>query len=173
MIITVIFTSSISRLFFSVGFIGFALIITGGLLFVSDKYIKKGNKTDKTMTLGDAFIIGLSQAVATLPGLSRSGATISVGIARGLSPAFSVRFSLILSIPAVLGATIVSLYKAIRDGIVLSSLPVYIVGFIIATFIGFFAIQLIRRLVSKGGFGKFAYYCWAVGALAIILSLML
>lgn len=173
MILALIFSGSISRLFFSTGFIGFALLITGGLLFVSDKYIQKGSKTEKTMTAADALIIGLSQAVASLPGLSRSGTTISVGLARGLNGSFAVRFSLLLSIPAVFCATIVSLFKAIRAGIDFSLFPVYFAGFVVAAVVGFFAIQLIRQLMKKGSFGKFAYYCWAVGALAIILSIAL
>jgi len=172
MFIAVLFAGSVARLFFSTLFVGFMLLITGGLLFVSDKHITKGNKTEKTMTLVDAIIIGLSQAAAILPGLSRSGTTISVGLARGLSGSYAVRFSLLLSIPAVLGATIVSLYKAIRDGADFSLFPVYIVGFIVAAVVGFFAIQLIRRLMAKGAFGKFAFYCWGLGALTIIVSLI-
>ena len=173
MVIALIFNRAVSRLFMNVGFIGFALIITGGLLIVSDRYVKRGNKTEKTMTLKDSIIIGLSQAVAVIPGLSRSGTTISVGLARGLNGNYAVRFSLLLSIPAVIGATIISLYQAIKAGISFSHFPVYLVGFIIAAIVGFFAIQLIRRLINKGSFGKFAYYCWGVGALAIILSLIL
>ena len=168
--IALIFMKSISRLFFSVGFIGFALLITGGLLYVSDKFITKGNKTEKTMTLGDAIIIGLAQAVAVIPGLSRSGTTIAVGLSRGLSGSFSVRFSLLLSIPAVIGATIAALFNAIKSGINFAYLPAYLVGFVIAAVTGFFAIQLLRRIMSKGSFGKFAYYCWGIGALTIILS---
>ena len=173
LLIALIFMSSIKRLLLNTTFIGFALLVTGGLLIVSDKMIKRGNKTEKTMTIKDAIIIGLAQAVATIPGLSRSGTTISVGLARGLSGSFAVRFSLLLSIPAVLGATVVALYSAIRGGINFSLFPVYIAGFIVATVVGFFAIQLIRRLINKGGFGKFAFYCWGVGLLAIILSLIL
>jgi len=173
MFIAVIFAGSVSRLFFNTLFVGFALIVTGGLLFVSDKFIKKGNKTDKTMTAKDAIIIGLSQAVAILPGLSRSGTTISVGLARGLSGAFAVRFSLLLSIPAVLGATIVSLYKAIRDGADFGLLPTYLAGFVVAAGVGYFAIQLLRRLMAKSKLGYFAYYCWGVGAITMILSLVL
>jgi len=173
MFIALIFASSVARLFFSTLFVGFMLLITGGLLFVSDKHITKGNKTEKTMTIKDAIIIGCAQAVAILPGLSRSGTTISVGQACGLNGGFAVRFSLLLSIPAVLGATIVSLYKAIRDGANFSLFPIYILGFIVAAVIGFFAIQLIRRLMAKGSFGKFAYYCWGLGGLTILLSIIL
>jgi len=173
LIFTLFFMKSVSRLFLKTGFIGFAMIITGGLLFVSDRYVKKGNKTEKTMTIKDAIFIGLAQAVAVLPGLSRSGTTIAVGQVRGLSASFSVRFSLLLSIPAVFGAMIASLFSAIRNGFNFSLFFVYLVGFIFSTVVGFFAIQLLRRLANKNGLGKFAYYCWSVGGLAIILSLIL
>ena len=172
MLIAVFFVGSINRLFYLPGFVGFALLITGGLIFVSDRYINRGNKTEKTMTLADALIIGVCQAVALIPGLSRSGTTISVGLARGLSGSFAVRFSLLLSIPAVIGATILTLYMAIRDGVDFSLFFVYLAGAIVAAVVGFFSIQLIRRLVVKGRFGNFAYYCWGLGALTMILSLV-
>jgi len=173
MVVAVIFSGMVARLFFIPAFVGFALLVTGGLLFVSEKFIKKGEKTDKTMTLADALFIGLAQAAAILPGLSRSGTTITVGLARGLSGGFAVRFSLLLSIPAVLGAAVYSLYKALRAGADFSLFPTYLAGFVVAAVVGFFAIQLIRRLMARGGFGKFAYYCWGVGGLTIILSLIL
>jgi len=173
MFIALIFSGSVARLFFSTLFVGFMLLITGGILYVSDKYITKGNKTEKTMTLVDAIIIGCAQAVAILPGLSRSGTTISVALARGISGGYAVRFSLLLSIPAVIGATLVSLYKAIRGGADFALFPMYFAGFIVAAVIGFFAIQLIRRLMARGSFGKFAYYCWCLGGLTVLLSLIL
>jgi len=162
----------VSRLFFNTLFIGFALIITGCILFVASRFIKEGNKTDKTMTMTDAILIGLAQAVAVLPGLSRSGTTISVGLARGLTGAFAVRFSLLLSIPAVLGATIVSIYRAISGGADFSLLPTYLAGFVVAAGVGFFAIQLLRRLMANKLFGNFAYYCWGIGAITVVWSLI-
>jgi len=173
MLIAAIFNGLVSELYFKTGFIGIALIITGGLLFVSDRYIKTGNKTEKTMTVLDAIMIGLAQAVAILPGLSRSGTTISVGLARGLNANFAVRFSLLLSIPAVFGGMLVSLFRVFRSGADFSLFPIYLAGTVVAAVVGFFAIQLIRRIMAKGSFGKFAYYCWGVGALALILSLVL
>ena len=158
--LVVFFFIPVSRLFFNTYFIGFALIITGCILFVASRYIKEGNKTDKTMTIADALFIGLAQAVAVLPGLSRSGTTISVGLARGLNGAFAVRFSLLLSIPAVMGATVVSIYKAFSGGADFSLLPIYLAGFVVAAGVGYFAIQFIRRIMSMGKFGNFAYYCW-------------
>jgi len=166
----VFFWIPVSRLFFNTFFIGFALIITGCILFVASRFIKEGNKTDKTMTITDAIFIGLAQAVAVLPGLSRSGTTISVGLARGLTGAFAVRFSLLLSIPAVLGATIVSIYRAISGGADFSLLPTYLAGFVIAAGIGYFAIQFLRRIMEKKLFGNFAYYCWGIGLITIIWS---
>jgi len=162
----------VSRLFFNTFFIGFALIVTGCILFVASRHIKEGNKTDKTMTMTDAILIGLAQAVAVLPGLSRSGTTISVGLARGLTGAFAVRFSLLLSIPAVLGATVVAIYRAISGGADFSLLPTYLAGFVVAAGVGFFAIQLLRRLMANKLFGNFAYYCWGIGLITVIWSLI-
>jgi len=172
MFVALIFAGSVTRLFFNTAFIGFALVITGLLLYVSDRYIKRGNKTEKTMTITDAFIIGLAQAVAIVPGLSRSGTTISVGLARGLSRAFAVRFSMLLAIPAIIGATIYSLYNAIREGVDFSLFPVYLAGAVIAAIVGFFAIQLLRRVIVKSGTVRFAYYCWGIGAITFVLSFM-
>ena len=174
LILVLIFGRFFARLFYNTGFIGFALLVTGGILYVSDKYIKPGNKRDKTMTAVDALLIGLTQAVAVIPGLSRSGTTIAVGMSRGLDRSFAVRFSLFLSIPAVLGSGIITLVSAIRSGINFSLFPVYLVGVIVAAVVGYFSVQLLRRIVmTPGRFGKFAYYCWGVGILTIILSLVL
>ena len=171
MLLALIFSSSVTRLFFNTFFIGFALIVTGGLLYVSSRFIKQGNKTDKTMTMTDALLIGLAQAVAILPGLSRSGTTISVGLARGLTSAFAVRFSLLLSIPAVIGATIVQIFRAISLGADFGLLPTYLAGFVVSAGIGYFTIQFLRRLIAKNKFGNFAYYCWGIGLITIIWSL--
>jgi undecaprenyl-diphosphatase len=173
MLVVVFFAGTVSRLFFFPGFIGFALLITGGLLFVTDRLITPGRKTEKTMSLADALIIGLAQAVAIIPGLSRSGTTIVVGLARGLSKSFAVRFSLLLSIPAIVGATIVTLYIAIRDGADFFLFPIYLAGAAVAAVVGYFAIQFLRRVIVKSGTAKFAYYCWGMGFLTIILSLIL
>ena len=166
----VFFWIPVSQLFFNTYFIGFALIMTGCILYVASNFIKEGNKTDKTMTLTDAIIIGLAQAVAVLPGLSRSGTTISVGLARGLEGGFAVRFSLLLSIPAVLGATIVAVYRAIAGGADFSLLPIYLAGFVVAAVVGYFTIQFLRRLMAKHKFGNISYYCWGIGLVTIIWS---
>ena len=152
-------------------FVGGALILTGCMLFVSDK-MAKGTKTEKNMLFKDALIIGLCQCVATLPGLSRSGTTITAGIATGHDRSYAVKFSLLMSIPAVLGATLLELVDAIKAGVDASLIPAYLFGMIAAMVSGVLAIGLLRIIAKKTRFGGFAYYCWVVGVLTIILSLI-
>ena len=152
-------------------FIGGALIVTGFLLFASDR-VKKGRKNERTASLLDAVAVGVSQAVATVPGISRSGMTITSGCCVGFDRKFAVRFSFLLSIPAVLGANILSIGEAVQEGIDVSLLPAYIVGTLVAAVSGYFAIRLVNLLADKGKFGNFAYYCWGIGAAAVVASLI-
>ena len=152
-------------------FIGGALIVTGFLLFASDR-VKKGRKNERTASLLDAVAVGVSQAVATVPGISRSGMTITSGCFVGFDRKFAVRFSFLLSIPAVLGANILSLKDAVEAGVDWSQVPVYLIGVATAAVSGYLCIGLLRRIANKGKFGAFAYYCWAVGLLTIVLQLI-
>lgn len=152
-------------------FVGCALLVTGGLLFYSDR-MRRGKKGPKSATFLDALLVGVGQAIAVTPGLSRSGTTISVGMLRGFHRRFAVRFSFLLSIPAVLGANILSIGEAVQQGIDVSQLPGYIIGTIVAAVSGFFAIRLVNMLADKGKFGSFAYYCWGIGAAAVVASLI-
>ena len=161
----------IEQLYYHTFAIGLFFIITGFILFVSDK-MPRGTRTEKNMRVTDALIIGLCQCVATIPGISRSGSTITAGMATGLDRDFAVKFSFMMSIPAVLGASLLTLIDAVKTGIDASLLPVYLVGTVISTVVGVFAIKLVKSITSKGKFGNFAYYCWTVGALTILLSLL-
>ena len=152
-------------------FIGGALIVTGFLLFASDR-VKKGRKNERTASLLDAVAVGVSQAVATVPGISRSGMTITSGCFVGFDRKFAVRFSFLLSIPAVLGANILSLKDAVEAGADWSQVPVYLIGVATAAVSGYLCIGLLRRIANKGKFGAFAYYCWAVGLLTIVVQLI-
>lgn len=153
-------------------FIGGALLVTGTLLFISDR-LAKGKKKESSATILDVIIVGFAQALATIPGLSRSGTTISVGMLRGFERKFAVRYSFLMSIPAVIGANILSLKDAFEAGIDTAMIPVYMVGVVIAAVSGYFSIRLLNMLSDKGKFGVFAYYCWAVGVLAIVLTAVL
>ncbi len=163
--------SVVEPLFYNTFFIGFALLATGFLLLAADRY-GHGNKTERAMTLSDALIIGLAQLVAVVPGLSRSGTTISVGMLRGLDRTFAVKFSFFLSIPAVLGANLYTLVKAIMGGIVWSEVPMYLCGVAAAFVFGYLAVFALQRIVQRGKFGGFCYYCWGAGLLTLILSLI-
>lgn len=152
-------------------FIGGALLFTGVLLFLSDR-VRRGRKTETSARLSDALIVGLGQAVALCPGVSRSGMTITMGCFVGFERRFAVRFSFILSIPAILGANILSLKDALDAGVDWSALPVYLAGVAVAAVTGYACIRLLRMIADRGRFGAFAYYCWAVGALVLILTIV-
>ena len=148
------------------------LILTGVILFLSDR-MAKGRKTARNTTLKDAVLIGVAQGFATLPGLSRSGSTIAAGMALGLDRKFAVRFSFLMSLPAVLGATILEVVDVVSEGTFDSAmLPKYLLGMVIAGVVGYFSIGLVNLLASKGKFGAFAYYCWIAGGVFLVLSIL-
>lgn len=150
-------------------FIGAALVVTGFLLFACD-LVRKGRKTERNATLADVLVVGVGQAIATMPGISRSGMTITTGCFVGFERRFAVRFSFLLSIPAVLGANILSLKDALTGGVDWSQLPVYLAGVVVAAVSGYLCIRLLKMIADKGRFGAFAYYCWAAGLATLILN---
>lgn len=152
-------------------FIGAALIVTGMLLYFSDRFAK-GRKNEKNMTVVDALLVGAAQAVAVVPGLSRSGTTISAGMARGFDRTFAVRFSFLMSIPTVLAATLLQVIDAVQVGLGGLSIWACLLGMVVAGVCGYFAIRLLKFIAEKNRFGGFAYYCWAAGLVALILSLI-
>ncbi len=152
-------------------YIGVMLILTGCMLYVSDR-MAPGRKNEKSMTVFDALIIGLCQCVATIPGLSRSGTTITAGIATGLNREFAVKFSFLMSLPAVLGANILAIADAAKENVDWASLPAYLVGMAVAMLVGIAAISILKYISQKGKFGGFAYYCWVAGVLSIILTMI-
>lgn len=160
----------VEQLYYQTWFIGVAFLLTGCLLYVSDR-MTPGTKTEKNIRIRDALIIGCCQCVATIPGLSRSGTTITAGIATGLDRGFAMRFSFLLSIPAVLGANILSIFNAVSEGFETSLLPVYLVGMLAAVVSGIAAIMLMKLISRKNKFGFFTYYCWAAGIVTLVLSL--
>ncbi len=144
------------------------LIITGILLYMGEK-IKRTDRGIKEMSIMDAFLIGVMQGIAIVPGISRSGATISTGLLRGINKEFSFRYSFLLAIPAILGALTLSL----KDAFIEKSFPPHplpwIVGLSSAFAVGYFSLVLLRKAVVKGKLSLFAYYCWILGAGSLIL----
>ncbi|WP_370648736.1 undecaprenyl-diphosphate phosphatase [uncultured Oscillibacter sp.] len=149
-------------------FVAFALLATGCLLFASDR-VRRGRKTEKSATMLDALLVGVGQAVATCPGISRSGTTITAGCFVGFDRKFAVRYSFLMSIPAILGANILSLKDALEGEILWAEVPVYLVGVAVSAVVGYACIRLIKLVADKGKFGFFAYYCWLAGIVTLAL----
>ena len=162
----------VETLYNSTAFIGIALLLTGAMLYIADR-MPRGVKNEKNMRVKDALLVGLCQCVATLPGLSRSGTTITAGLATGLDRKFAVKFSFLISIPAILGANLITLVKAAKNGIDISMMPTYLVGMLAALLVGYFALSLVKYISAKGKFGWFAYYCWFAGAITLLLTIIL
>lgn len=152
-------------------FVAAALIVTGFLLFASDR-VRKGRKTEKSATMRDVLLVGVAQAIATCPGISRSGTTITAGCFVGFERRFAVRYSFLMSIPAILGANILSLKDAVEAGINWPEVPLYLVGVAVSAVVGYACIRLLKMIADKGKFGFFAYYCWAIGLATLILTIV-
>lgn len=151
---------------------GISLIITGVFLFMSDM-LPEGMKKPKDAEYLDAFSIGCVQGVATIPGLSRSGATIVAALLCGFEREFAVRYSFIMSVPAILGALVLELTDIGSISVSGSEVAGCILGMIFAAVIGFFAIHFATKLVVKRYFKYFGFYCFAVGAIAIVAFLIM
>ena len=143
-------------------------------VFVSCALLVTGRKTARSATVKDVLLVGLAQGIATIPGLSRSGCTISAGMALGFRREFAVRYSFLMSLPAVFGATLLEVKDTLSagSGIPDGMLGKYLLGMVIAGVVGYFAIRLVNLLANKGKFGAFAYYCWIAGVLFLVLSLL-
>jgi len=149
--------------------IGIFLIITAILLFLSEK-LAGGNISLEEMSVKRAFCVGCFQGLGTLPGISRSGSTIVGGLFSRLEKSTAVRFSFLLSIPAILGALVLDLKDMVGATTqTLSFMPVA-VGMITAATSGYFSIRFLLRLVEKSKLSYFSYYCIAAGVFAIILN---
>lgn len=146
---------------------GICLLATGGILLMTD-YISDKGKKPKDATMLDALAVGAAQGVATLPGLSRSGTTIAACILCGMERRFAVKYSFIMSIPAILGALLLEIKDIGEDGVKAAEIPLYIVGMIVAAVVGFIALKFMVQLVTNNKFKYFAYYCLAIGVLSII-----
>ena len=169
--VMVFLQDAVNQLFSNSIMVSCALLATGFILFFSDR-MARGHKTAKNATVADALIVGCGQALAVIPGLSRSGTTIALGMKRGFDRAFAVRFSFLMSLPAVLGANVLEIKDALASNFPIEELPMYLVGVAVSAVVGYFAIRLVKSLSDKGKFGKFAYYCWAVGLGSLVAGIV-
>lgn len=138
------------------------LIVTGTVLFAAGKVRRGGAELPGTAS---ALLVGVAQALSLLPGLSRSGLTISGGLLTGLRQDSAARFSFLLAIPAIAGAGLLKLVSAETASIPTASL---VVGLVVSALVGYLALRVLLRFLQQGRFHSFCYYCWVVGALGVV-----
>ena len=168
-IVGVLFEDSIDSLFAGALYVpAFFLFVTGTILYLSQR-MASGNINMNNISSKEALWMGLGQACAILPGLSRSGTTIAAGLTAGLDKEFAAKFSFILSIPAIFGAFIFKI-KDIGAAMDANLLPV-IFGFMASIIAGYLAIKWMLDLIQNRNLDIFSYYCWAVGIIVFIGSI--
>jgi len=156
--------SQIETLFSSLTLVGLALLITSLILFLT-KFIKKSSPVK--LSLQNTFIIGLFQALAIIPGISRSGSTISAGFFQGLKPQAAFNFSFLLSLPAILGAQLLQLNEVAQ--ISPSAFPSLAIGFLTAFFSGLIALKFLKKIVIQAQLHWFSLYCFALGLFILLI----
>lgn len=167
----VFFTSQIEAIFDAGLYVpAFFLFVTGTILYLSQR-MSSGEVTFEKIGIKEAIIIGLAQACAILPGLSRSGTTIAAGLVIGLDKEFAAKFSFIMSIPAIIGAIFVQMGGITQE--LDTNFAAMAVGFLAALISGYFAIKWLIQLIQTKSLDVFAYYCWAAGIVVFMSSLIL
>ena len=148
---------------------GICLLVTAVLLLLSDK-MENCTKIPQDVTFREGVIVGIAQGFATLPGLSRSGTTIATCLFCGFDRKFAVKYSFILSIPAILGAAVLEIKDLDPATLTMSEGGIYLAGVLAAAIVGYICIRGMLFVVKKRKFKYFAYYCFAAGLVAIVAS---
>lgn len=149
---------------------GVALLITGVLLFLAD-HVVSGHKKAASMKPRDALTVGFTQLFATLPGISRSGSTLSAGLLCGLDRSYAVAFSFIMSIPAVLAANAVELKDALEQKLTIELVPT-LIGITVAAISGLLAIKMVKYLVNTERLRIFSWYTFIMGTLVLTAGII-
>ncbi len=157
-----------STVFFSsVPLVGFMLIVTGCFLW-STKRFKYDNAGTKDINTKQSLFIGLCQGIAVIPGISRSGSTITAGLFSGIDRETAAKFSFLLSIPAILGAELLSLKDCLSTGFSIDPATLY--GTLTAFVVGLVSLKILLKIVRTGRLYYFAPYCFFAGVTAIAAS---
>ncbi len=170
-LIGLLFKDGLERLFSSVPTAASMLLVTGALLVATDRVRAQGADVER-MRVWHALLIGLAQGVAIIPGLSRSGATLAAAVLSGVGRDLALRYSFLLSIPAILGAFMLQLLSYGPDGIRDVNGPGYAVAFLGAFVTGYLSIEVLLRVLLSRRLGWFALYCWGLG-LAVLVAVRL
>lgn len=163
-VVGVLFKAVIEEAFSSAQLAAAMLLITGAILIISNW----ARNQNLNINIGRGFIVGLAQAAAILPGISRSGSTISVAMLMGVDPSRAAEFSFLLSIPAVGGAFLFDLISSGREVFHSGNMGAYIIGMAVSFGVGYLSIHYLLKIIRRGRFYIFGFYCLAVGALSLI-----
>ncbi|MDI6802562.1 MAG: undecaprenyl-diphosphate phosphatase [Bacteroidota bacterium] len=164
-IVGIMFENEIGVLFNDPKFVSVMLLLTGLILFLT----KFSNpKEGSSVGFVSAIIIGIAQAIAIIPGISRSGITISSALFAGISRENAAKFSFLMSLPVIFGASILKANEVMQSSISHQQLLIYFVGTVIAAISGYASIRVVLGLLKKKRFSWFSYYCFIVGILGIL-----
>lgn len=163
-VVGILFEEKIESVFQNPKLTSLFLIATGLILF-STRFAK--NDPGKDFNFASSLFVGIGQALAILPGISRSGTTISAGMFTGINGVKSARFSFLLSIPAIFGATLFKTAKIFQLSL-LDKIPQLVFSAAIAFIVGYIAIKFLLKVISGGNFNLFAYYCLIIGLIGLI-----
>ena len=152
-------------------FWAFALSV-GGLFLYRYAYLARGTKDEKQMHLSDALVVGLGQAAALLPGLSRTGLMLAAGQGRGFQHAFALRFALLLSIPYLFGSGLIRIIRSLVLGVQAACVPAYLVGMMVCILAALGAVHLLQQSVARRRVNLYAFYCWGAAAFSLFLFLV-
>ncbi len=159
------------RLFAAPVLVSLFLLVTGLLLVLGER-VRKSESRMESLTWLDALLVGLAQGVALAPGISRSGATISAGLWRGLKREEAARFSFLLATPAILGANLLQLWDLARLSSAGEAASTLLLGFLAAAVSGYLAIRFFLGFLKRRSLYAFSLYCWLLGTLTLLLTLL-
>jgi undecaprenyl-diphosphatase len=168
-IVALLFKDFIEEAFASASFLGFAFLITAAALFISERLSRRPGDTREAVKFPDVLVIGLMQAIAIIPGVSRSGFTLSGALSRKIDRGLAARFSFLLSIPAILGAFVLQLKDVLSGEAeeVVNVAPL-LAGTLTAAVVGFFSIKFMLNIVRERSLTGFAVYVAALGLLLLV-----
>lgn len=167
-VIGLLLDSYLEKVFESVLFVGFALLLTGIILFISTK-IKIGTKTMEDITIKDAIFIGIAQSIAVVPGISRSGMSITAGLFKNLDRKNAAEWSFLMSLPVIAGAAILKIPSLLR--VTDLNYANLFVGIISSFIFGILAIKILLKVIQSDKWKYFSYYCLIVGTVLIAINI--
>jgi undecaprenyl-diphosphatase len=167
----ILFDKWVERAFSSIVMVGICLMITGTILFFAER-LGKGGRDLPRANFRNAFAIGIFQAVALLPGISRSGSCLTGGLLLGFTRELAVKFAFLISIPTVLGAVVLEIPSALKAGVASDMLIPCLVGIVVSALSGYAAIKVMIRIVSGKKLFIFSVYTWITGAAVLIYTLL-